>query len=186
MDSFITMLYVLFSCVMSTMILICYLGRMWIRRNILKQIFVDCRIMREYGENTFRVIFTKYVNIQNKQFTYEKKTYVIDLERAIFDKNNNPILYYLFSEISPITFKFVKDKNIMQKGNPDILNTVILDNTLRKIFGSDIDNMMLMIIIGLIIGLVAMSVYAFWQINQLQQQLIEMAKLIPRPIVVTP
>lgn len=182
-DMVTTLLMIFSTCVLSMIILILYIGRLWIKRNIFHQSFADCKIIKPFG-NSYKIVHRKIVNIKEEKFNFGNKEYILDTKGAIIDNKGEPILFYLIDEPLPISFENIKNLGI--KSNNKILHKVLKDDTIKKIFNPSIDILMFIICIGLTIGLIAITIYAFWQISQLQQQIIELSKQIPPPLITNP
>ena len=151
----------------------------WIKRNILRQIIVKCIILKKQGDS-YKVSKVTHQNTNNSDFDINNKKYVIDISKAVLDKNNNLILFYLDNNTFPICFGKAQDK----KCNAKLLKCLVVERAVRSILGNNTDIFLVVTIIGLIIGIVAVSIFSFMQLQNLQETIIELSKKIPVPPII--
>lgn len=139
--------------------------RRYIRVNIVRNVDTTKSNAKYY------LIFSKKLGIKALTFNYKDKTYVIDLIGSINDQRNRPILYYELENLNPIYFVKIPET---YKYNPTNLKRVLRENMLEKLLGTNKETVYTVIIIALIIGMIAISIYDNYRISQLNEKLIQL------------
>lgn len=170
------------------------------------------RLMENYGSN-FVVIDAFLVPLSRDVFENNKKRYILDLKRAIFDEHGRPYLYYDVDSALPLTTekqgesmaRKLEGEEIViretpgrapvvtlrkdEKGKPllwfdpsyvdaELFNARYKAGVWGQILSGVFQKYALYIIIGLIVGIVAVIAISFYQINQLTRQITELANKI--------
>lgn len=156
-------------------------------RNI-KQTFKDlvvpkkikCFIMARVG-NTLKIVGVAKGKPTSKTFTKGNLSYLIDTTRAVFDRDNTPILFYLLNRSTPLTF--FKRPAIKPDGQeimiePSILSAVLKTKKMRETLGAQGESMYLMMILALSIGIVALVGYLTYTQNNLMTEIIRLRNLL--------
>jgi len=111
------------------------------------------------------------ISFQTTKFSYGTRTFHVDLEKIILLKRNSPCLIYDLDELLSISFKkphLEHDSNEAYK----FLHKKILDEITNK----EADKMLMYIIIGLMAGIVAITIFSFWQYGKLNDTIRELVK----------
>jgi len=103
-----------------------------------------------------RNIKKKKFDISKKSFTFQKKEYIIDLKKAIREKRDRYVLHYRINETHPVGFEGSHDS----KSDSEMLNTVIENKILNQLLGGHNEVIYLIIIMGLVMCLIALSFIA--------------------------
>jgi hypothetical protein len=128
---------------------------------------VKCTIVKPYGE-TFKIVHIKKIKIKNVSFSWNDGEYTIDLTYCIFSKKDKPLLFYEQGNALPITLKTPKTPF-----SSKTFKEIVQSNYIKKLLTtgkSDINNFL---IIGMGACVVAIAIYAIWQISSLQSALTE-------------
>lgn len=204
--------------------IICILVLVWYRNPFnsikLRWTATRCmvRLLENYGSN-FLVIDAFLVPLSKDIFDRNNKSYILDLQRAIFDEHGRGYLYYDVDSALPLATErqltlrvnelvasdMMEPDEVVIKSTPGGLPVI----TVRKdekgkpllwfdpsyvdaklfnvkykaaVWGQVLSGVFqkyaLYIIIGLIVGIVAVIIVSFWQINQLTKQIADLAKTI--------
>ena len=170
------------------------------------------RLLENYGGN-FIVIDAFLVPLSKDIFDHKNKSYVLDLQRAIFDEHGRGYLYYDVDSALPLStenqgpitdMKLFEDEIVIkstpsgtpvimiregERGKPllwfdpsyvdaKLFNVRIKATVWGQVLSGVFQKYALYIIIGLIAGIVAVIALSFYQINQLTQQIADLAKTI--------
>ena len=152
--------------------------KVWIRKNILGKLIVKCIIGKQIS-NSFKIIKTVHVEATKKSFVVGKGEYTIDMTKTILTKKNDPILFYEHDKTYPICF----GKND-SKRNAELLKSLLVEKTVKGILGNNPDMFLTIAVIGLIIGIVAISIFSLIQMQTLQETIMELTKKIPPPPII--
>lgn len=142
---------------------------------------LKAHILVEFGD-TFKTVKIMKVPLTKREFTYNDKTFIVDLTKAIFDKKMTPNLYYRLDKTMPLTFN-----NVDQKVDSALLNTVVKSEVWKKMLSvSMVDKYMLILIIALIIALAVTACLGYYFITQTitktATQTVQNATAIIRPV----
>lgn len=170
------------------------------------------RLLENYGTN-FIVIDAFLIPLTKDIFDRNNKSYVLDMQRAIFDEHGRGYLYYDVDSALPLTteeqgplseMKLEESEVVIkatpsgspvltlrpgEKGKPllwfdpsyvdaKLFNVRIKATIWGQVLSGVFQKYALYIIIGLIVGIVAIIALSFYQINQLTGQISDLAKSI--------
>jgi hypothetical protein len=128
-------------------------------------------ILAKLGD-TLKIVESAKAKSTVMKFSRKDRDYVLQLDKAILDKDNTPVLFYYVDDTNPLTLtsdKIVTDKNKIIRFNPRDVSVIMKTKKLQNKLGSQEQMLYWVIIAGLIIGVIAISVYSL----QIQQQLIK-------------
>lgn len=131
---------------------------------------IKCLIfMRKAKE--YSLIKTIKISYTTTKFSYGTRTYHVDLEAIVSWKRSKPYLFYDLDELLPMRFRkssIEHDSNEAYK----FLQKKILDEITNK----EADKFLMYIIAGLIIGVIAITVFSFWQYGKLNDTIRELTR----------
>jgi hypothetical protein len=138
---------------------------------------IRCMLCVPFG-NTFRIIKLKWV-LQTQQTFNDKSgkknhAYNINLTKAVYNKRNNPILYYEINKTDPIDF--TKNKNHSVSSN--LYDTVLRDASANEVLNESQSKSMLLIIGILVIIIVVIGLYSQYQLGVANDKVIALTKHI--------
>lgn len=139
---------------------------------------LNIRILREYGD-AFKMIVAKKLPYNTETFNYGKHSYFADTTVSIFDKNNNPTLYYLQGHAKPI--HIVKPANIVDSR---ILKTTLESNEYDNMMKNPRDKLNMtffIVLVCIICGLAGVWMFRETQHNAYVIELIKNQTMIPPP-----
>lgn len=137
---------------------------------------VQCILTVPFG-NSFKIVKIKWV-VQTMR-TFDDKsgkkphTYNLNLEKSIFSKSNNPILYYDINKTEPIDF--------VKKGKGESSNmyhNVLHDKSAEEVLSKDQNKSMLLIIMILVVIIAGVGIFAQYQLSQANDKIIVLTKYI--------
>lgn len=134
---------------------------------------VRCILTVPFG-NMFKIVKTKWI-VQTKQ-TFEDKsgkkphTYNVNLDKAIYSKSNNPILYYDINKTDPIELS----KN--GKGeSSNLYHTILHDRSAEEALNKNQNKSMLLIIVFLVVVIVGVGLYSQYQLGMANDKIITLS-----------
>jgi len=125
-------------------------------------------ITKDYGDMRRIIYEKKRYPIKNNTFEYDKRSYVLDMSKAILDRNNKPILFFDYEKSEPI-----KMQNNSESSSR-VFNMILKDNTINKLLTSYKDKMFTIIIIALAIGIVALGLFSIYTISNMNNRIAEL------------
>lgn len=141
--------------------------------DVLRQDFNIVYVLEKMG-NHRKILYRDLIQPLKKTFKFGEDTYNIDLGNCTYGKYNLPILFYEKGTPSPIAF--VKpDTKLTSKS----LTILLEDDTINDVLKTSNKEYTFMII-GLVIIILAVIGFAFYTVNNLNQQIIELQKQIGR------
>lgn len=144
---------------------------------------IRCVMTIPFG-NTFKIVKFKWVIQTNRTFDdksgKKSHTYNLNLEKAIFNKKNNPMLYYDINKTEPIDFS----NKIKGKGeSSNLYNTILKDRSAEEALNKNQNKNMLLIIMILVIIIVAVGAYGQYQAGQANDKLITLTKYYTQALI---
>lgn len=138
---------------------------------------VQCILTVPFG-NSFKIVKVKWV-IQTMQ-TFDDKsgkrhhTYNLNLDKAIFGKGNNPILYYNINYTEPINISKSNDRG----KSSNIYHTILKDRSAEEALSKNQNKSMLLIIMILVVIIAGVGIFAQYQLSQANDKIIVLTKYI--------
>lgn len=118
-----------------------------------------------------RAIFQKRVPRKQELLTVGKHTYELDTKECIEDKRGTAMLFYTEGDLQPIQIK-PNEKPRSSRMFTDILKSAVR----RKLMGGGKETGLFVVIIVLVIALIGVAVFSFWQYNEMNNKIIELLK----------
>lgn len=134
---------------------------------------VRCILTVPFG-NTFRTVKTRWV-VQTQRTFNDKSgskphTYNVNLNKAVYSKANNPILYYDIDKTDPI------ELNIKSEGkSSNLYYTVLNDRSAEEALNKNQNKSMLIIIMVLVVIIVGIGVYSQYQLGVANDKVITLS-----------
>lgn len=138
---------------------------------------VQCILTVPFG-NSFKIVKIKWVG-QTMQ-TFDDKsgkkphTYNLNLEKSIFSKSNNPILYYNINHTEPINIS----RSGVKGASSNIYSTILKDRSAEEALSKNQSKSMLLIIMILVVIIAGVGIFAQYQLSQANDKIIVLTKYI--------
>jgi len=144
---------------------------------------IRCVMTVPFG-NTFKIVKFKWV-VQTER-TFDDKsgkkphTYNLNLEKAVYNKKNNPMLYYDINKTEPLDFS----NKVKGKGeSSNLYNTILKDRSAEEALNKNQNKSMLLIIMVLVVIIVCVGIYAQYQLGVSNDKIITLTKYFTQALL---
>jgi hypothetical protein len=123
---------------------------------------------------SFKTVKTRWV-VQTQRTFNDKSgskphTYNVNLDRAVYSKSNNPILYYDVNKTEPIELNIKSDGK-----SSNLYHTVLNDRSAEEALNKNQNNSMLLIIMVLVLIIVGIGIYSQYQLGVANDKVITLS-----------
>jgi hypothetical protein len=141
-----------------------------IRNPFRKEKVISVNMLSEQN-GIYHTIHRQNVKLGIETLLFNGGKYIVDLNKAVNDTKNIPMLFYLVGNSEPLGFEKIHFKDAK------IFNQITESTIFSRFYTQAQQKMFIVLIVILIVGIVAIGAYALYSQNQLMQQI---AKLITK------